>query len=152
MSVEIIFLVWLLGIGLLVSELFVPGIIMGSLGALAVVGSIVAMFVGHGPMYGGLLSLMSLAIGGVIAWVAAKRVTHRHVQNASEGYVGTDDRTALIGQTGVTATTLRPGGFATIGGQRIDVVTNGEMIDVGTPVEVVEVEGNRVQVRKAEKA
>ena len=44
--------------------------------------------------------------------------------------------------------TLRPAGFAEIGGRRVDVVTRGENIESGAAVKVLEVEGNRVVVCK----
>ena len=54
----------------------------------------------------------------------------------------------MINQTGSAYTVLRPSGKATIGDQRVDVVTEGAMIDKGTPIRVVTVEGNRVVVRE----
>jgi membrane-bound serine protease (ClpP class) len=58
------------------------------------------------------------------------------------------DLSGLINQTGSAYTILRPSGKATIGDQRVDVVTEGAMIDKGTPIRVVTVEGNRVVVRE----
>ena len=55
---------------------------------------------------------------------------------------------ALKGAEGVADTQLRPAGFATIGGRRVDVVTRGDEIPAGTPVRVVEIEGNRVVVAR----
>ena len=39
-------------------------------------------------------------------------------------------------------------GAAEIDGKRLDVVTQGEYLEAGTPVEVLRVEGNRIVVRK----
>ena len=147
MSIELTLGLWLLGVGLLAVELFVPGVIVGALGTLAVLGSIASMYINHGPLYGTGLAIASLISGGAIGVFAVRRIALREVLSTQKGYVATEDRSKLLGMTGVAATILRPGGFATIGGQRIDVVTNGEMLDKGTAVEVVAVEGNRVQVR-----
>jgi membrane-bound ClpP family serine protease len=57
----------------------------------------------------------------------------------------------LVGATGTTATQLTPGGKARFGDQLVDVMADGEAIDRGTPVEVVEVRGSRVLVRKVER-
>lgn len=54
-------------------------------------------------------------------------------------------------RTGVTLSALRPSGYARIDGQRVDVVTRGEMIDAGETVRVVEVRGNRVVVARERK-
>ncbi|HET6881777.1 MAG TPA: NfeD family protein [Pirellulales bacterium] len=53
----------------------------------------------------------------------------------------------LLGHRGVAFTPLVPGGKARIGEELVDVLTDGEFIDRGLPVEVVEVRGNRVVVR-----
>ena len=54
----------------------------------------------------------------------------------------------LLHKTGATVSPLRPAGFARIEGQRIDVVTRGEMLEEGCPVRVVDVSGNRVVVAR----
>ena len=45
-------------------------------------------------------------------------------------------------------TALRPTGKALIEGRRYDVVSDGDFIEQGTAVEVVEVAGTRIVVRK----
>ncbi len=61
-----------------------------------------------------------------------------------------DDRDLdLVGQTGVAEGPLRPAGIARITNRRVDVVTRGELIDQGEPVQVLEVSGNRVVVGRA---
>jgi membrane-bound serine protease (ClpP class) len=59
------------------------------------------------------------------------------------------DGEPLVGKHGVTDTGLRPSGKATIGGKRIDVVSEGGFIDAGERVVVTRVEGSRVAVRKS---
>ena len=53
----------------------------------------------------------------------------------------------LLTKQGVAISTLRPAGRAQIDGQLIDVVSEGEFINPGTTVEVIEVSGNKVVVR-----
>jgi len=52
----------------------------------------------------------------------------------------------LVGQEGMTLTTLRPGGAAMIGELRVDVVTQGKFVEPNTAVKVIQVEGSRVVV------
>ncbi|MDA0282496.1 MAG: hypothetical protein O3B86_03990 [Planctomycetota bacterium] len=54
---------------------------------------------------------------------------------------------SLLSQTGTAFSTLRPSGKAHINGKLVDVVSAGDFIDSGTPVQVIEVSGNRVVVR-----
>jgi membrane-bound serine protease (ClpP class) len=55
---------------------------------------------------------------------------------------------ARAGATGVALTDLRPAGVAEIAGQRVDVVTEGEYLRAGDPVEVLVDEGYRRVVRR----
>jgi membrane-bound serine protease (ClpP class) len=53
-----------------------------------------------------------------------------------------------VGRQGIAAGPLRPAGIAVIDGERVDVVSQGDYLDAGTPIEVVTVEGNRIVVRR----
>lgn len=57
------------------------------------------------------------------------------------------DYSTLIGAKGHAATDLRPAGKARINHELVDVIAEGEPLDSGTPVVVVEARGNRVVVR-----
>ena len=54
----------------------------------------------------------------------------------------------LLGSRGKTITQLTPGGKARFGEDLVDVIADGEVIDPGQSIEVVEVHGNRVIVRE----
>jgi membrane-bound ClpP family serine protease len=53
----------------------------------------------------------------------------------------------LAGARGIVATQLTPSGKAWIENQLIDVIADGEVIDSGQEIEVIEVHGNRILVR-----
>ena len=53
-----------------------------------------------------------------------------------------------VGKRGSAASPLRPAGIATLDGERVDVVSQGEYIEAGAPIVVVRVEGNRIVVRR----
>ena len=55
----------------------------------------------------------------------------------------------LLGKEGLVVTTLRPSGKAQFGEQVLNVVADGEFIDPGTRVKVMEVGGNRIVVTRA---
>lgn len=56
---------------------------------------------------------------------------------------------SLVGKTGVTLSALRPAGYARIDGQKVDVVTRGDMLPEGCEIVVLEASGNRVVVARA---
>jgi membrane-bound serine protease (ClpP class) len=55
---------------------------------------------------------------------------------------------APVGSPDIALSDLRPSGIASIDGQRVDVVTSGEHIPAGEPIEVVNDEGYRRVVRR----
>lgn len=54
-----------------------------------------------------------------------------------------------LGKRGHAASVLRPAGIADIEGQRVDVVSDGAHIEPGTPIQVTQVDGNRIVVRRS---
>jgi membrane-bound serine protease (ClpP class) len=75
-----------------------------------------------------------------------KQIGLQMQQRSSLGYVTSSDLTHFLGRTGRAATVLRPSGMAEIDGVRLDVVTEGEFLEAGTPLVVIQVEGSRVVV------
>ena len=76
-------------------------------------------------------------------WIGKQMTVTQDLHDAK----GTDDHLKeLLGTEGITTSSLHPGGYAEINGQRIDVITEGEMIDCNTAIKVIEIEGNRVVV------
>ena len=55
---------------------------------------------------------------------------------------------SLAGATGVALSDLRPSGIAAVGGRRVDVVTAGDYVGAGEPIEVVRDDGYRRVVRR----
>ncbi|WP_162656671.1 NfeD family protein [Tuwongella immobilis] len=61
---------------------------------------------------------------------------------------GAELAAALLGAIGVTATVLRPAGMAKFEDSFVDVVSDGSYIAAGERVQVIEVEGTRIVVKK----
>ncbi|MCX7703781.1 MAG: serine peptidase, partial [Planctomycetota bacterium] len=55
------------------------------------------------------------------------------------------------GAIGVSETPLHPTGKARFKNELIDVTTDGEFLDAGTKIEVIETSSNRIVVRRAER-
>ena len=81
------------------------------------------------------------------------RLLVRERLTTEDGYVaGRQEQADYIGACGVAATTLRPSGTVELeDGTRIDVVTRGEFIEKGEPVQVVHKEGTWLVVEKRRK-
>jgi membrane-bound ClpP family serine protease len=108
-----------------------------------------------------LLTLTGAGIGIVVAVAAIRRyLPHTPVLNnmvlappSTEEVSRISEREALarldhlLGRRGVAFTPLVPGGKARIDDDLVDVLTDGEFVDRGLAIEVIEVRGNRVVVR-----
>lgn len=142
----------LAGAVLLLAETVLPGLVAGVLGVLCLFGGVTMGYQEFGVATGNWLllgTLVGLLIGFVL-WVKYFPTSRFGRVYASHGVVGDigTERPELVGQSGLAHTALRPAGVAIISGQRVDVVTEGAMIERGDAVQVIAVEGLRVVVRK----
>ncbi len=150
-------LLFLLGAGLLIAELFVSGGILGVAGAAAVVGGII--MAGGDPLVMGVsvaIALVIMILGMVILMKFFGKRLHllsklvlMDSTDTESGYVSNENRLELIGKTGRALTALRPSGAVQIGNEMIDVVSEGRFIEKGKEVKVIKVEGSRVVVRES---
>ncbi|MFS0575267.1 nodulation protein NfeD [Sporosarcina sp. 179-K 3D1 HS] len=152
-------ILFIIGIGLIIAEFFLPGGIAGIIGSLAIIGSII--MAGGNPLYMGISVLIAIAIAatgmGIIMKFFGKKL---HLLNkmvlmdstdTESGYVSNVNRVELLGKTAKTTTPLRPAGTIELEGERIDVVSQGSYIDKGKSVIIVKVEGSRIVVRETDK-
>jgi membrane-bound serine protease (ClpP class) len=61
---------------------------------------------------------------------------------------GVEAAVSMLGQVGAATSMLRPAGTAKFGDRYVDVVTEGDFIPPGTSIQVVEVEGTRIVVKR----
>jgi len=143
-------LVYLAGLTLLFLELFIP-----SGGILGIVGTICTIYgiwqiLAWNAWVGGIIILITVAYVYMILRFWGKRV---RMTGSLAGSVSTNPEsspTDLVGKEGITTTVLRPAGFATVDGKRVQVVAEGSFIPKGRKIKVVEVEGNRIVVTSVE--
>ncbi len=141
-----------MGMLLIFCEVFVPGGILGAIGAALLTVSIVGAFLKNADQ-GFLLLLITMVSGVVGFWLWVKYFPRSRMgkklilENDAGDWHGFDGRKQeLLGKEGVAHSTLRPAGTAIIDDKRVDVVTRGEMLEAGTKIRVIEVEGNRIVV------
>lgn len=154
------------GVALLAVEVFViPGFgIAGALGLLGIAAGLVLSVLGPEPAgqfvvqaAGRMLLSLLLAIAAGLLLLRfttrlpfGRRLVLESGLPSAQGYSSepeTDHR--WLGRSGVTLTPLRPAGIAQIDAQRIDVVSDGELIEPGEFIQVVRVDGNRIVVKRA---
>jgi len=151
--ISIIF--FIVGVGLLVVEMFEPG--FGFFGAFGIISLIACIFVtaetvAQGLALTAIFFVIILVLLGIFLFLVSKgrlpgRLVLKESETVDQGFVGTEDMAYLMGKTGVIVTVCRPVGNADFNGVKLEVVTKGEFIEKGETVEVVEIEGNRVVVK-----
>jgi len=144
------------GLILVGAELIIPGGILGVFGGILVFAAVVMGFFIF-PMPYSMLAAVGILVGSFVVFLIWMRVLPhtpigKNLTLSKDGheFKATADFHELIGQTGSAQTDLRPAGIATIGSQRLDVVSESDWIEKGSSVKVVRVEGNRIAVRLAE--
>ena len=152
-------ILFVIGLILVLAELFIPGGIVGVIGGALMIISLV--FTGKSIVYmtySILIALFIVIIGMVVLMKFFGKKLHvfnklvlRDATTTEEGYVSNVSRTELIGKIGDTITPLRPAGTVLIENERIDVVSEGSYIDSNKKVEVMFVEGSRIVVRELKK-
>jgi membrane-bound serine protease (ClpP class) len=161
-------LVFASGVVLLLIEAFIiPGIgVFAVLGGLAVLTGVFMSLLGGLPTTadfaraGGVL-LWSLVLMVASSWILLKRLPeNRRLTNLGiflgqstsreAGFISQAHRADLLGADGLAMTDLRPAGTGQFGDERVDVVSDSEWIEQGTPIRIVASEGYRHVVRAAQ--
>lgn len=142
-----------LGAILLFLETLLPGMVAGTIGFLCLIVAVVLGYRDLGYQTGtfilaGVLAGLLVGAWGWLRFFPESRLAQEFISQNAVGELGVEKPDLLKG-TGVALTQLRPSGTARINGQRVDVVTEGGLIERGTAIRVVAIEGSRVVVREA---
>lgn len=150
---------FVIGLALLVAELFVPGGIVGVIGGALMIISI--LFAGESVVHMAYSILIAVFIGIIGMVIVMKffgknlhffnKLILRDATTTEEGYVSNVNRIDLLGKIGDTITPLRPAGTIIVGNERIDAVSEGSYVKANQKVEVIHVEGSRIIVRETKK-
>lgn len=66
--------------------------------------------------------------------------------SVEDGCIGVQDLRKFVGKEGVTTTMLRPSGIALVEGERLDVISDCEFVEKGTPIKIVKESGGRLVI------
>ena len=151
-----VFILLIIGIGLIIAEFFVVGGILGGIGALSIIGAL--LLAADNIFTMSVSILIAIVITVIVAVVLYKRIGlqkgfFRHIvlsdqETPERGYVSFKDRKELVGLRGKTLTPLRPSGIGLFNGNRIDIISAGTFIKNDQPVEIIKVDGARVIVNE----
>ncbi|MFP4173065.1 MAG: NfeD family protein [Candidatus Hydrogenedentota bacterium] len=154
-----VLILYSLGLALLLAEFFVPGGILGIIGGALMVASAV-LGAQNFPEYAFFLVTAQL-LGAIVVIVVGilmlpriptlqRMVLTDNLTHGEQGWVSDKSDYSLMDREGEVYTMLRPAGVVMIGGERVNAVSNGDFIEPGAKVKVIEVHGNRVVVERVD--
>ena len=149
---------FLIGVGLLVLEAFMPGFgVAGISGIVVEAVAVVLTWNQHGAVAALGMLLIILSVVAIAISMSLRSATNGRLSKSrlilhdtesnEAGYRSAEDMEVFLGREGQTTTVLRPTGMAEFDGVRLNVVSEGEFIQAGTSVRIVRIEGSRVLVR-----
>ena len=153
-----IIICFVIGIGLLILEAFMPGFgAPGITGVVLEVITLVMTWFEHGPvatlaMLLIVLLVLAIAISTSLRSFTSGRLSksalvHSETESNEDGYRSTQDLAVFMDKEGVASTVLRPAGIADFEGVRLNVSSEGDYIPAGTKVRIIKIEGARILVK-----
>ena len=151
-TIILIIVMLLFGLVLLTLEIVaLPGGVAGVLGFLLLAGGIVWSYQAFGNTFGTIALLVSIvaAVAFLVVLLKTKTWKRFSLKEESDSKVNQVDKTAISkGARGTTIARLAPTGKAVIEGETVEVHAINHFIDPDRPIEVVAVEGYRIDVRE----
>ena len=149
----------LLGAGLMIAEVFLPGFGLPGISGLVLIGVGVVLTSAHFGLTAAVaVLLVVVAVLAVLITFLLRQASNggmkrsRLFLNQKEELHDKTDMQILVSKKGETLSVLRPAGIGDFDGVRLNIVTEGGFIDKGQPVEIVRVEGSRIVVRQRAEA
>ena len=152
MNTTLLIIVLLLGIVLLTLEIVaLPGGLAGIFGAVLIAFGVWQTYALFGNHVGTIVLLCSIALCVLLLIIFMKRKTWNRfsLNEESDSKVNQLEPTVKVGATGVTISRLAPTGKALIEGEQMEVHAVNKFIDPDHPIEVVGIEGYRIDVVEA---
>lgn len=152
----LIVLLFVLGIVFIAVEVFVPGGIVGSIGALMMFAGSALAFREFGTAGGLLMLLVAVAVGGGALFLefrvlpktrVGRRVFLDTEIKAVAAAVG-EDASALVGQSAEAITMLSPTGYVRVAGLRYEAYCQSGQVPAGTELKIVGADNFRLIVTR----
>ena len=153
-----IIICFIIGIGLLILEAFMPGFgVPGITGIVLEVITLVMTWFEHGPLATLAMLLIVLLVLAIAISTSLRSITrgrlsksslvHSETESNEAGYRTIEDLAVFMDKEGTATTVLRPAGIADFEGVRLNVSSEGDYIPAGTKVRIIKVEGAKILVR-----
>lgn len=150
-------LILVAGLLLVFAEFFLPGAILGTLGALCIAASIVLFAMEAAAAWAVFLYIIGVIVMVVLLikfalWKirTGKSGKSIYLNSDQEGYTASEYPESFLGKKGQALSDLKPSGFVAIEGHRWQATSTGGYIVKGADVEVVGGEGAHLIVKQSQ--
>ena len=152
-----ILILFLLGVILLAGEVFVPGAILGILGALSMAAGCVISFLQLGTGGGIIATVVALALLGLtlyveLIWLPTTRFGRKLIVQSTVAATSQPplaDKESVIGKTAEALTALVPSGHVMLDGRRYEAFSQSGHVAKGTVLRVTGLDNFRLIVTKS---
>ena len=152
-----ILILFLLGVILLAGEVFVPGAILGILGAVSMVAGCIISFLQLGISGGIIATAVALALLGLtlyveLIWLPKTRFGRKMIVQSTLDATSQPplaDKEVVIGKAAEAMTALVPSGFVLVEGRRYEAFSQSGHVVKGTTLRVVGLDNFRLIVTKS---
>lgn len=157
LGMKFIFVVGIVGLILIYLEFFVPGLIIGIIGAALILLSL-ALFFSKGPSFPLILFALSLVVLPILLicklalWQlkrSKKKKSFYHGED-QEGFQASSFSKEFVGKTARAATDLKPSGHIIVEGQQIQALSQSKYIQKDDEVIIIGGQGGHVTVTTKE--
>lgn len=152
---NLLLLLFGIGLVLLAAEVFVPGGILGIFGGLALLGAVILAFADLGAGAGWITLVAAAATVGLLLYVELgllpkTRLGRRLFLHAAVGGTSQAPPAAadVIGKSAEALTTLAPTGYVIVEGRRYEAFSQSGLVPKGTALRVVGLDNFRLIVSK----
>lgn len=145
----------ILGLALIMLEIFIPGGIVGIFGGISLLAAVGFAYESYGME--GAIIVFGIGLIGLVAclWfefkilpktpAGKKFFLQNHVEGKSQPDVGSDD---MIGKEGETATALSPSGYVIVEGRKLEAFSRSGFLEKGESVKIDSYDQFKVTVSK----
>lgn len=151
---------WIISLGILGLiciglEVFVPGGVLGSLGGLCIIVSLVFAYLRF-SFPGFLICVVFLIFTAFLVYYIALKLVPRtkfgssiFLRTSQKGYdVLEKEYEDFIGKEGIAVSYLRPTGIVEVNDRRLNAITEGDFLEKGTKIKVTGIRSNQLVVDK----
>lgn len=148
------FLFWFFGLLFVLLEFYLPGAILGTIGAIFLISSIVLFAMqSSSPIF-----IILFTVGVIVSVILLIKQTLKHIVQAKpdysiystkdqEGYVASSFDGQAIGKKGIVVADLKPGGYILIEGKKLAAISQSGYLPKGAKVLVIGGDADNLFVR-----